>query len=451
MRTRTTVIRCALLAVPTLLLAGAVSKRAATLVWTNTADGFWNTAANWNPNQVPGSGDTAIITNAGVTVSLNGSPIVGGITLGTNGPGTVTLSLAGQPLTLNGPLTVNPSGSFTVDSGMLAGNTNAVLQGTIGWTAGLLEGTLTLAATGTLNITSANNHDMPNCIPTNNGTVAWNNGTIRSGSSGATIYNYGLWDAQSDQNFNQSAYGGAAVVFNNYGTFSKSGGASEFATATTFQSGVVFNQRAGVIDVQNGTNGLQLAFQGGGNFTGGYITTNVNGLTALGSGTFTVNGTVTGTNTWHEAGNLTGNNVINGALTWVGANGVSLWNGATVTILSNSTVIVTGGQYNDLNGAVVTNYGTLTWSSGTMRGGSGATIYNYGLWDAQSDQNFNQSAYGGAAVAFNNYGNYSGGCLSFWEERTTVEGAAKVIEDRQPLFAQGADIGSDPHMATGAV
>ena len=47
--------------------------------------------------------------------------------------------------------------------------------------------------------------------------------------------------------------------------------------------------------------------------------------------------------------------------------------------------------------------------------------------------------------------NYSGGCLSFWEERTTVEGAAKVIEDRQPLFAQGADIGSDPHMATGAV
>ena len=44
---------------------------------------------------------------------------------------------------------------------------------------------------------------------------------------------------------------------------------------------------AGVIDVQNGTNGLELAFQGGGNFTGGYITTNVNGLTVLGSGNFT--------------------------------------------------------------------------------------------------------------------------------------------------------------------
>jgi len=54
------------------------------------------------------------------------------------------------------------------------------------------------------------------------------------------------------------------VVFNNLGTFRKSGGASEFTNATIFQGGVVFNQRAGAIDVQNGTNGLELAFQGGG-------------------------------------------------------------------------------------------------------------------------------------------------------------------------------------------
>ena len=155
---------------------------------------------------------------------------------------------------------------------------------------------------------------------TNNGTVTWSSGTIRGGS-GATIYNYGLWNAQSDQSFNQGAYGGAAVMFNNYGTLRKSGGASEFATATNFQSGVVFNQLAGVIDVQNGTNGLELAFQGGGNFNGGYITTNAIGLTVLVLRQFHINGTVTGTNTWQDTGNLTGNNVINGALTWVGGNG----------------------------------------------------------------------------------------------------------------------------------
>jgi hypothetical protein len=123
---------------------------------------------------------------------------VGGIILGTNGAGTVTLSLNGQTLALNGPLTVNPSGSFTVDSGALVGNTNAVLSGTIGWTAGVLEGILTLASGSTLNITTGNNHDMPNCTFTNNGTVVWSNGTIVCGG-GTAIYNYGLWDAQSDQ------------------------------------------------------------------------------------------------------------------------------------------------------------------------------------------------------------------------------------------------------------
>src|ERR1017187_8171848 len=257
-------------AVALLFVAGS-SARATTYNWITAIGGGWNTSTNWNPIGVPGANDTAIITNAGVTVSLNGSTTVGAIILGTNGAGTVTLSLAGQTLSLNGPLTVNPSGSFTVDSGTLAGNTNAGLHGTIGWSAGFLEGILTLASGSTLNITTANNHDMPNCTLTNYGTVVWNGGDVRSGSSGTTIYNYGLWDAQSDQQLTTAGYNGS-TVFDNFGTFRKSGGASEFATATTFPSTVAFNQLAGAIDVQNGTNGLQLAFEGGGNFNGGYIT-----------------------------------------------------------------------------------------------------------------------------------------------------------------------------------
>ena len=171
--------------------AGLVAQ-ADTITWTNTASGGWNTAANWSPNTVPGSADTAVITNAGVTVSLNGATTVGAIVLGTNGPRTVTLSLNNQTLTLNGPLTVNPSGSFTVDSGTLAGNTNAVLNGTIGWTAGLLGGILTLASGSTLNISTAGVDDMPNCTFTNNGTVVWASGTICGGQGGTAIYNYGL-------------------------------------------------------------------------------------------------------------------------------------------------------------------------------------------------------------------------------------------------------------------
>ena len=41
---------------------------AAIITWTNLSGGDWNTAINWDPNQVPGTNDTAVITNNGVTV-----------------------------------------------------------------------------------------------------------------------------------------------------------------------------------------------------------------------------------------------------------------------------------------------------------------------------------------------------------------------------------------------
>jgi len=166
--------------------------------------------------------------------------------------------------------------------------------------------------------------------------------------------------------------------------------------------------------VQNGTNGLQLSFQGGGDFTGGYITTNASGLTVLSVGSFTLNGTVTGTNTWQDAGNLVGTNVINGCLTWVGGK----WGGANVTIATNSTVVVASGLPgfgdggNDMGSCVVTNNGTVAWASGMIEGGgSGTVIYNNGVWDAQSDQTLLNVAGSPGSTVFNNFGTFrkSGG------------------------------------------
>jgi hypothetical protein len=390
-----------------LLFTGGFSLHAVTINWTNTASGNWNTAVNWDPNSPPGTNDTAVITNAGVTVFLNSSTTVGGITLGTFGAGTTALSLNGQTLILNGPLTVYPSGSFTVDSGTLAGNTNAVLRGTIGWTAGTLGGTLTLASGSTLNITTGNTHSIGGCILTNSGTVNWSGGFLYAGN-GAVFYNYGLWNAQDDQQL-QNYYGGSGTIFNNYGTFRKSGGASEFANSTYFTSGVVFNQLGGVIDVQNGTNGLQLGLGGGGNFIGGYITTNVSGLTVLASGSFNINGTVTGTNTW-VAGTLMGTNVINSGLTWEGGS----WNNTVVTVSGNSVLNITTGNNHFLGGCSFTNSGTVNWSGGFLYAGNGAVFYNYGLWNAQDDQQM-QNYFGGAGAIFNNYGTFrkSGGASEF--------------------------------------
>ena len=55
-----------------LLLVATTTMPAATIIWTNTAGGTWNTAANWSPNIVPGAGDTANITTPGTySVALN--------------------------------------------------------------------------------------------------------------------------------------------------------------------------------------------------------------------------------------------------------------------------------------------------------------------------------------------------------------------------------------------
>src|SRR6266568_4213918 len=361
------------------LLALISRSHAATINWTNAASGGWNTAANWNPNSVPGATDTAIITNAGVAVSLNSATTVGAIILGTNGAGTVILSLAGQTLALNGPLTVNPSGSFTVDSGSLVGNTNAVLSGTIGWTAASLGGILTLASGGILNVMSGNDHDMPNCTFTNNGTVAWSGGRIRGGGNpGTLIYNNGVWDAQSDQTFNDDFHA-SGTVFNNLGTVRKSGSTGG---NTTFTSEVTFNQLAGKLDSQ--TNYIVLS--GGGNLLGG-VATNLVGFVYLNSGAFNINGTVTSTNVQLAGATLTGNNVISGGFNWI----IGDWNRSSVRIGANAILEITSGNDHNLPSCLVTNNGIVAWSNGRIRGGGtpGTLIYNNGVWDAQSDQTFN--------------------------------------------------------------
>ena len=54
-----------------------------------------------------------------------------------------------------------------------------------------------------------------------------------------------------------------------------------------------------------------------------------------------------------------------------------------------------------MSGGVLTNYGKLAWTSGTIRGGGG--IYNYGLWDAQSDQTLANTF---QSFTFDNFGTF---------------------------------------------
>ena len=125
-----------------LLFSPLAPSPAATITWTNPVSGGWNTAANWNPNAVPGIPDTAVITNTGnYTVTLDISPTVTGLILGaSSGVTTQTLAMNGQTFTLNGPCTINSRGLFSLGSGTLSGGTTSSIGGIITWVGMALLG-----------------------------------------------------------------------------------------------------------------------------------------------------------------------------------------------------------------------------------------------------------------------------------------------------------------------
>ena len=103
-------------------LLGGMAK-SATLTWTNTAGGDWNVAANWNPNQVPGSNDTANVASAGTyAITLNVNANVNDLTLGGAASGVQTLE--GKSFTL-------VATNATVSSGGILSLTNSTLSGSV--------------------------------------------------------------------------------------------------------------------------------------------------------------------------------------------------------------------------------------------------------------------------------------------------------------------------------
>src|SRR5262249_18517808 len=86
------------------LVAGTITHTFCAIInRTNTASGNWSAAANWNPNQVPGNGDSAVITAAGnYTVTLDQTASVLGFTLGASSIGsTQTFAMNNNNLTVS--------------------------------------------------------------------------------------------------------------------------------------------------------------------------------------------------------------------------------------------------------------------------------------------------------------------------------------------------------------
>ena len=355
-----------------------------------------------------GSGDGLFDVGAGAGLSFNGNYSLSGTPFAGGG----AIVLAGGQLTLQGTLT---STNMQQTGGTLHGP--LWLDGVFTWTDGDWNnaGTVTFAEHSLLRIVGGADHDMANCVLTNYGTVMWSGGRIRGGgnSSGTAIYNRGLWEAQCDQAFTMD-YRGLGLQFYNSGTFRKSGGAGN----TTVSAGVRF-QNSGLTDLASGT--LVLSGVGGGNgsfqlasnaslyVTGTYDFDGApftgEGGMVLAGGTMTVEGTLSGPNLQQVGGTLAGAKVISGVFTWT----AGTWNNAgAVTLASNSVLNIVSGADHDLANCLFTNYGTVVWSGGRLRGGyssPGTQIYNFGLWDARSDQTFGEE-YGGNGLVFQNLGTF---------------------------------------------
>ena len=112
------------------------------VTWTGTDNnGQWDDGNNWSTGNVPGSSDVALITQAGITITLGdgSNQTVGNIQCQAN------LSLSSGSLTISGPSIV--AGILTVAGGTLA-EASSLTVGSFDWTGGTISGSGDLIVTG---------------------------------------------------------------------------------------------------------------------------------------------------------------------------------------------------------------------------------------------------------------------------------------------------------------
>jgi hypothetical protein len=407
----------------------------ATITWTNTAGGNWSVAANWYPNQVPGSADTVVIPLAAAT---NGAAL--------------DMTATVQNLILDGGNLANTGYSYDT----------LTVNGQINWTNGVLgclvtnNGTMTLAGTngvdyqltqflynaGTFNLVSGNL--MVNYC-------GYNSGAFYNATNAVLNIQH---DATIDISTNQ--FGLCNPPFNNAGIIRKSGGTGTSPIYASVDSSGTVDAQTGAIQFNGGgTLGGTLQSEGAGSLVFGTNIYNNNQISLV------LNGNLTSTNAFLAGAILAGNGTLNGVLTWLwgtlngslingtngtlilaGTNGVDyaitqvIYNAGIIKLVSGNLLInfcgsangelmnLPGGRVdfeNDVQidsscGGSFFNSGTVRKSGGTGESDIGGPFNNTGgILDAQT----------GTIGLTNNY-TLSGGTLNFGISSLTSFGQLKL-------------------------
>jgi hypothetical protein len=350
-----------------LVLAVGNAANAATINWTNTAGGNWNTAANWNPNQVPVVSDDAVITAVGTyAVILDTSPIVKSLTLG-GSSGQQTLTTGNQNLSLSNASVVNANGVLELAS--ILNSSALTIKGQLNWSGGRIDAgsVVTVATNGVLTTSGAGYLELSGTL-TNAGTLRLVGGLFRCidyggyGGGGGQLVNLpgGLIDVQADVaiHFYNDNSGGVTPAIFNQGTLRKSGGTNQTDIMVPLYS-------SGKVDVQSGT----VSIQGGGVNSGTF--TNTASTTLVFPASYEQDGVLAGPGNVLSGGILTGTNgLITGTLKWTGG---QMGVGSILKVATNGVLVLAGGGVYLENSGILTNAGTIQAVSGI-----GLRLIDYG-------------------------------------------------------------------------
>ena len=395
-----------------------------------------------------GGGNCGSTCGGSYTPNTVGSINFAGGIFGQSGPinGTGTVNFNGATMNFGtGTATISTT-NVNLISGTLAGAAPGILNFAtqLNWTGGTMcsgvsgvsciVGTnATTNANAGINFPASANVLLSNRTLNNNGTATWSGA---AGSidvvNGAIISNplNSVWNYANDSTL--AFGGGTAAAFNNGGTFEKTGGTGSSSIS------ISFNNTGTVLG-----NSTTLSFTGGGNCgstcSGTYMagagaainfaanifaqsgpitgagTVNFNGATMdFGTGTVTISATTVNMTAGTLGGAAPGIVNFSTALNWTGGTMCSTLSGTACVVGTNATTNMNAGINFPtsanvlLSSRTLNNNGTATWSGtgGSLDMVNGSVVNNgaSSVWNYTNDSSVVFG--GGAAVAFNNAGNF---------------------------------------------
>lgn len=408
----------------------SVVHAATSYTWTGNAfDGQWTTAGNWNPNGVPGPGDSATIGIA-ESVNLQTSTSVQNLTISGQGAG-----LNNGSLTITGSFNWTNYGAITTNIDIPSGAT-ANISNPSPYRQAFQGSSFSVEGSATI---SSNQLVLGQTVLTNTGTV-----TLEPGSAiyafaccvnPAKFINKGNVVVPSSSPGSPSALVNA-VSFNDSSTATiGSNSILDLQIApSTFANGVTFNgagtllidyngnvQLSGTVNLGSGTT-FQVGSPGS---TGTGFLNGTGTLTGTGSNFSWLNGTLNGTFTVASSVHSSISGSDQKLLQSPGGGGTTTLTLAGTTTLSGTQLVLSGG------GAILNNTGTFTPQAGStitaqsccsspaQFNNTGKLVVNVGAGNTFSI----------SLVAFNNSGTVtlSSGTMRFGDPGYTQTGGSTML------------------------